>query len=109
MKTLIAVCLVTLTGCATSPAYRPVTTIIAQPPSMSIEQLTAISKKLSNADCPNIDYNISLLETQLRNRGLANRSPEELDDPDRVYNATAKMMIWALRIGCNNPNRYVNQ
>jgi hypothetical protein len=108
MKTLIAVCLVALTGCATSPAYRPATTI-AQPPSMSFDQLTAISKKLNNADCPNIDYNISLLETQLKNRGLANRSPEELDDPDRMYNATAKMMIWALRIGCNNPNRYVNQ
>jgi hypothetical protein len=110
MKTLIAVCVLTLTGCATSPDYRPAPTMtIARPPSVSLEQLTAISQKLSNRDCANLDRNIAFIEEQLRNRGLANRSPEELDDPDRVYNATAKMMIWALRIGCNNPERYVAQ
>ena len=103
----MAVSLVILTGCATSPpSYRPVAPA-AQSTSVGIEQLTAMSQRLNNTDCAHIDTNIVFLETQLQNRGLANRTPEDLNDSDRIYNATAKMMIWALRIGCNNPNRYV--
>jgi hypothetical protein len=50
---------------------------------------------------------INYVELQLRLRGIADKNPEDLSKEDMQYNATAKIIIWSLRIGCSNPNRYV--
>lgn len=84
-----------LVGCATRPANNQAATL---------EQIK--SRKYTTADCPNIDQNIQWLETQLRLRGLHNAVPESLSEPDRVYNATIRISIWNLRIGCANPRRF---
>lgn len=86
-----------LTGCASQ-------TQLSQSQAISLAELKSI--RLSNADCPNIDYWVNYAETQLRRRGLVNVHPEDLHGEDREYNATARIMIWSLRIGCNNPDRY---
>jgi ABC-type thiamine transport system ATPase subunit len=96
MKLIIVGLVVALVGCAnTKPAV---------PQAVSYEQLAAI--KLSNNDCVNIDRIVNWTETQLRLRGLTNVMPEDLSNDDRQYNATARIMVWSLRIGCANPNRY---
>ena len=96
MKLVLVGLVMTVVGCAnTQPA---------QSPAASYEQLASI--KLSNRDCANIDRHVNWAETQLRLRGLANVMPEDLNNDDRKYNATARIMIWSLRIGCANPDRY---
>ena len=70
----------------------------------SYEELS--NKKYTNRDCQNIESHVKFLESQLQARGLTNAVPEQLNEDDRVYNATVRIMIWNLRIGCNNPNRY---
>ena len=94
---LIAVMVATglLVGCATRPGINQ---------GASLDQIQA--RKYTNADCPNIDQNIQWLEAQLRLRGLHNAVPESLGEPDRVYNATVRISIWNLRIGCANPRRF---
>jgi type IV pilus biogenesis protein CpaD/CtpE len=87
-----------LAGCATK---QPV-----MPEAISYNQLAAI--KVSNKDCKNIDYHINYVERQLKAKGLLYASPENLNDEDRKYNATARIIIWSLRIGCANPNRYAS-
>jgi len=106
MKSLVVVAALATVGCA---PLQPHSYNYAQPQHLSQTDLDRIAKQISNHDCPAIDANISLMEQQLKYRGLTNRLPEDLDDEDRVYNATAKVIIWSLRIGCNNPNRYVQQ
>lgn len=71
---------------------------------ISYEQLAAF--KVNSSMCPKIDMYINALEHQLALKGFTNASPEDLNDADRKYNAEARIAIWALRIGCNNPNRY---
>ena len=93
MKLAIALVLLAVTGCANNP-YRPAT----------YEQLDAV--KVSNRDCGQIDRHINFLEEQLRMKGLSTAEPERLNDTDRKYNATVRTMIWSLRIGCANPDRY---
>ena len=90
--TLLVLCLV---GCATSRVNRQ---------ALSYDQLTEI--RVSTADCTNIDSIVNNMETQLKLRGLQSANPEDLNDDDRKYNATARIVIWSLRIGCNNPDRY---
>ncbi len=85
-----------LSACATRPT--------ANSQAISLEQLQSI--KYTNADCPQIDRHVKFLETQLRLRGLTDAQPEKLSEQDRVYNATARILIWNLRIGCNNPTRF---
>jgi hypothetical protein len=85
----------TMVGCATKPATNR---------SLPLHQLQDL--KYTNADCRQIDQHIEFLETQLRGRGLYNADPERLTEPDRVYNATARIYIWNLRIGCANPKRF---
>jgi hypothetical protein len=92
---LIALAL--LTGCAVS-------TPTAGPPAATLSELKSI--KLTNRDCSRIDHWVDYAETQLQRRGLTGKHPEELNEQDRQYNATAHIMIWSLRIGCANPNRY---
>ena len=96
MKLVLVGLVMTLVGCAnTQPARSP---------SASYEQFAAI--KVSHRDCVNIDRHVNWAETQLRLRGLNNVMPEDLNNDDRKYNATARIMIWSLRIGCANPDRY---
>lgn len=97
MKLLIALVTVAVVGCAGN--QRP-----AQSRAISYEQLQAI--KVSNRDCPVMDQKINFIEQQLQFRGLTNMEPEQLNEDDRKYNATARIIIWSLRIGCNNPGRY---
>ena len=68
------------------------------------EQLAAFH--VDNSMCPRIDDYVNALEHQLVLKGLTNATPEDLDDADRKYNAEVRIAIWALRIGCNNPDRY---
>ena len=85
-----------ITGCASNQ--------VRTSQAISYEQLA--STKVSSRDCPNIDTHVNFIEQQLRFKGLLNATPEDLNEDDRKYNATARIMIWSLRIGCNNPNRY---
>lgn len=87
---------VCMAGCATRPNQ-----------SVPIEQLQA--KKYTRADCVQLDQNIKFLELQLRNRGLTNADPATLSESDRVYNATTRIAIWNLRIGCTNPDRFAKK
>jgi hypothetical protein len=96
MKLVLVGLVMTVVGCASTQP--------AQSPAASYEHLASI--KLSNRDCANIDRHVNWAETQLRLRGLANVMPEDLNNDDRKYNATARIMIWSLRIGCANPDRY---
>ena len=100
-----------IAGCSTTPSYttdnRRVwtpTTPTSTKPGVSQAQLASI--KITDKDCLQVDRHINFAEEQLRLRGLTNVHPEDLNEEDRVYNATARILIWSLRIGCNNPNRY---
>jgi len=93
MKYSVAIVVLSLVGCANNP-YR----------SATYEQLDAV--KVTNQDCARIDRHVNFLEEQLRMKGLSNAEPEQLADADRKYNATVRSMIWSLRIGCSNPDRY---
>jgi hypothetical protein len=87
-------------GCSTAPNQYH-----ALPESaISFEQLKAI--KVSNRDCVNMEKTINYVERQLELRGIDSQHPEQLSRRDAEYNTTAKIIIWSLRIGCNNPNRY---
>ena len=90
-----------ITGCSTVPSnqYRA-----PAEKAISLEQLKAI--KVADKDCVNIDRIIGYVEKQLQLRGIDSWHPENLKGEDAQYNATAKVVIWSLRIGCNNPNRY---
>ena len=71
---------------------------------MSYEKLSSI--KVSNQQCKDMDSIIEEMKNQLRMKGLENATPEDLSDADRKYNATARIIIWSMIIGCNNPGRY---
>ena len=97
MRLVLVLLILALAGCAGNRP-RPTTTAI------SYEDLSA--RKYSNADCKQIEYHVKFLESQLQARGLTNAVPERLNEDDRVYNATVRIMVWNLRIGCNDPYRY---
>jgi hypothetical protein len=98
MKLLTAaIVVIGLVGCA-SNRVQP------QGRGMSYEQLSAI--QVSKIECKNIDQVVNEMEKQLSLRGIRNANPEDLNDADRQYNARARIIIWSMRIGCNNPNRY---
>jgi hypothetical protein len=99
MKTLaVALMTVCIVGCATRPAYQP------QTQRLTYTQLAAL--KVDDVNCPDIDYIIPRLEDQLRMRNLLGVNPESMTEEDREYNSKARVIIWSLRIGCNNPARY---
>lgn len=100
MKTLaIALVLVSLVGCASRGGNS-----YTSQQAISYEQLQSI--KVTSKNCANIDSYVNFVEQQLRLKGLTNVNPEDLNEDDRKYNATARIIIWSLRIGCNNPDRY---
>ena len=94
----ILIILALLGGCATAPP---------QPRAVSLAELKSI--KLSNKDCPNINQWVNYAESQLQLRGIAGKHPEDLHGEDREYNATARIIVWSLRIGCANPDRYAKK
>lgn len=98
MRIVAILLAITIVGCASRTPY--------QPRAMSYYEIESI--KLNNdRDCPRIDYMISQMEEQLRLKGYAGKNPDELaTEEDRKYNSRAKVVIWSLRIGCNNPDRY---
>ena len=99
MKLLVILfALGSITGCASN---RPINS-----QAISYEQLDTMGDKMTNRDCPMIDYHINYIEQQLRYKNLYNREPETMEDSDRKYNAKAHVIIWGLRIGCNNLDRY---
>jgi lipoprotein NlpI len=92
MKLLAVLLAVGLVGCASNRA-------------MSYQQLESI--QVTNRDCSQIDTIIQQMEQQLQAKGYAGKNPEDLaTEEDRRYNSRARAVIWSLRIGCNNPNRY---
>jgi hypothetical protein len=96
LKKLLILVTVILAGCATQPY---------QPKGMSYAEVERI--RVTDADCKRIDYIIGQMEEQLRIKGYAGKNPEDLPtEEDRKYNSRAKVVIWSLRIGCNNPDRY---
>lgn len=95
MRLVVIFLIVVLAGCASRG--RPANT-------MPYEQMKTI--KYTYKDCENIDLHINTLESQLRARRLLKVDPETLDEQDRMYNATARILIWNLRIDCNNRTRF---
>jgi len=96
LKSFAILLAVLLVGCATRPY---------QPQAMTYSEIERI--QLTNADCGRADSFISMMGEQLRLKGYAGKNPEELaTEEDRKYNSRAKVVMWSLRIGCNNPNRY---
>jgi hypothetical protein len=57
-------------------------------------------------NCPNIDQITAGIQQQLRLLGTLDKNPEDMTEYQRQYNEKAKIIIWSLRIGCNNPDRY---
>jgi hypothetical protein len=100
VKIIVALLVLGLVGCAST---RPKPTSSA----ISYEELNSIQYTMR--DCKFIDQRIEYIEKQLRNRGVLNSAPESLSEPDRMYNATGRILIWNLRVGCNNPNRFSKQ
>jgi hypothetical protein len=90
-----------LIGCAGTHSTQRIT---YSPQAMTLSQLESI--KVSQRDCSRINDIVTDVETQLKIRGTFGRNPEELGEADRKYNSTGKVVIWSLRIGCNNPDRY---
>jgi hypothetical protein len=93
--TAVLLVVISLVGCATNHRSSQ---------ALTYAQLDAL--RYTNADCPQLDRHIQFIETQLRLKGLLNVDPTKLNEPDRVYNATARVLIWNLRIGCANPARF---
>jgi hypothetical protein len=110
MKYLAFVLTAVLTGCA-SPAMQVISganTAVNMAGKIkggiSYDEMAAI--KVSDRDCPQIDQKIDYINKQLKARGTYGKNPEDLDESDRAYNEKGHILIWALRIGCNNPHRY---
>lgn len=94
---LIVILAVMLSACATKNAA---------PPSLSLEQLRTL--QLDQRDCRVIERRVEQLELNQKNAGVARIAPELLEEPDREYQARTRIAIWALRIGCSNPDRYAH-
>ena len=98
MKLLAVLVAASLAGCASTVPRQ------AQP--MSYQEVERI-KVVDSRDCQNPDALINEMYRQLQLKGFLGKNPEDLaTDEDRQYNSRAKVVIWSLRIGCNNPNRY---
>ena len=80
------------------------TVATAQYAPYSLEQMNGV--RVTGADCNRIDQVVDWAENQLRMRGILNVEPETLNSDDRLFNLRARSIIWALRVGCSNPNRY---
>jgi len=88
MRLLAVLLVVMLVGCASRQA-------------VTYEQLAMI--QVNDRDCKNIDGITKAVEQQLQAKRILGRNPEDLSEADREYNSRARVIIWSLRIGCNNP------
>ena len=89
-----------LAGCASNrAAYQPY-----QPRMMTYEQIS--NYKVDDVDCPRLESIMGDIKQQLAMRGLTNVNPEDMSEENRKFNEKSKVIIWALVIGCNNPDRY---
>jgi hypothetical protein len=88
-----------LTACATR---RP-----QEPPALTLtlEQLRMF--RVTQADCAQIETLIPQLEANQTRAGVPRMDPMMLPPAEREYQARTRAAIWALRIGCENPDRYV--
>ncbi|WP_396189380.1 hypothetical protein [Flavobacterium sp.] len=59
--------------------------------------------QVGDYQCANADQYIAEVQQQLKYKGLIGKNPEDLNEADRQYNSRARVIIWSLRIGCNNP------
>ena len=71
---------------------------------LSYQELMEVN--FDNSDCLQIDRIVNFLEYQQLLRGTLNVPPERLSTDDRLYNLRARALIWGIRVGCANPNRY---
>jgi len=72
---------------------------------LTISELRSI--KLNDGMCPDKDSYIAEMEDQLTRKGIGvAANPESLSKEDTEFNAAAKILIWSLRVGCANPDRY---
>ena len=78
-----------------------------RPESVDLAELRMI--RVDANSCANLDNTITWLENQQRIQGIAPTAPELLNEHDREYQARIRAMVWALRIGCSNPNRYAHR
>lgn len=88
MKLLAVLLTVMLVGC------------VSRPQAVTYEQLAII--QVNDRDCSNIDGITRAVEQQLQAKRILGRNPEDLSEADREYNSRARVIIWSLRIGCNN-------
>lgn len=96
MKLLVTLlALAGLVGCANTPNRSA---------AMSYEQLGQIVT--TSRQCPQIQQITDLVDEQLKLRGLMGVNPEDMNYDDMLYNRRAHIIIWSLRVGCNNPDRY---
>jgi hypothetical protein len=86
-----------LTACATR---RP-----QEPPALTLEQLRMF--RVTQADCGQRETLIPQLEANQTRAGVPRWDPALLSPAEREYQARTRAAIWALRIGCENPDRYV--
>jgi hypothetical protein len=84
----------TLTACSTTP----------KPYILTQQQLNEL--ELTQQDCTQKDQIIYQLERQQQLANIPRIEPEYLNDTQREYQARIRIAVWALRIGCENPNRY---
>jgi hypothetical protein len=87
MKRLVWIAALLLTACGTTIS------------SQQMEQIRIVDSR----DCPRMDQIIAQMYRQLDARGLTNRRLEDMTEEQRLYNARARIIIWNLRAGCNNP------
>jgi hypothetical protein len=78
---------------------------LAQAAPLTLEQLR--TNTVVQEDCPRSEELIAKLEANQRQAGIPHSNPEDLPEPAREYQSLTRINIWALRIGCANPNRYV--
>ena len=89
MRLLIILLAIMSTGCAT------------QQPTLTYDQIAAI--QVRDSDCRDVDDITKVVEAQLRMKGLLGKNPEDMSQADREYNSRARVIVWSLRISCNNP------
>lgn len=85
-----------LTACAAKPPE----------PYLTLEQLRKYT--VTQADCARQDQVIALLERNQLRAGIPQVPPEQLLSAPREYQALTRNAIWALRIGCANPDRHAH-
>ena len=94
MRFVALAVIIVVTGCA----HRP------EPQALTLEQLR--NNTVVQADCARIETIVQQLEANQQRAGIPRTNPELLLEPAREYQALTRINIWALRIGCSNPDYY---